>query len=526
MTHDSNDLTLVAAIDAIDGFPDTSTWHVSADGEKNPVAEAVERLLARQTARFEACNREAVSLAAANIRMVEALEFLGRLNAADNEVNTPADFFTFVTGGLAALTDLTGAGTALYVSIANDGKLSELFPSGMAQAEAEAFVESPAFREILSIIPSGADLVPTRLSWTGPQSEDLEHPVLAAPLWVDGRCAGSIFLIGEENGEDFNADSMYILTQLVPDLERVLERLRLTHTLEKRNRELQAEKNKQQELIEQLEAAQSQLMQSEKMASVGQLAAGVAHEINNPIGYVYSNLGSLEKYLENLFLILDAYEASEEAIGDDEVLSGLRQTKRQLDLEFLKEDLPMLMNESKEGITRVKKIVQDLKDFSHVDATEEWHFADLEAGIDSTLNVVNNEIKYKAEVRKEYGAIPQVECLSSQVNQVFMNLLVNAAQAMEEKGAITVRTGQQGEEVWVEVEDTGKGITAEHMKKIFDPFFTTKPIGKGTGLGLAVSYGIIHKHRGRIEVASEVGKGTRFRVWLPMTQQATPAAAN
>jgi signal transduction histidine kinase len=176
------------------------------------------------------------------------------------------------------------------------------------------------------------------------------------------------------------------------------------------------------------------------------------------------------------------------------------------------------MDESKDGITRVKNIVQNLKDFSHVDASDEWHYADLHSGINSTLNIVNNEIKYKANVVKEYGAIPEVECLLSQLNQVFMNLLVNAAHAIEERGTITIRTGQKGDEVWVEVTDTGKGIAPEHLKKIFDPFFTTKPIGKGTGLGLSLSYGIVQKHHGRIEVQSEIGKGTIFRVWLPIKQ--------
>ncbi|MDH4284272.1 MAG: ATP-binding protein, partial [Gallionellaceae bacterium] len=159
-----------------------------------------------------------------------------------------------------------------------------------------------------------------------------------------------------------------------------------------------------------------------------------------------------------------------------------------------------------------------LKDFSHVDAGEEWHYSDLRKGLDSTLNIVHNEIKYKADVVKEYGELPEVECLSSQLNQVFMNLLVNATHAIEERGTITIRTGQQGEEVWMEVADTGKGIKPEHLTKIFDPFFTTKPVGKGTGLGLSLSYSIVQKHHGRIEVESEVGKGTTFRVWLPVKQ--------
>jgi two-component system, NtrC family, sensor kinase len=167
---------------------------------------------------------------------------------------------------------------------------------------------------------------------------------------------------------------------------------------------------------------------------------------------------------------------------------------------------------------RVKQIIQDLKDFSHVDEST-WQMADLEKGMDSTLNVVSNEIKYKAEVVKEYAGLSDVECMPSQINQVFMNLLVNAAQAIEEKGIITIRSGMAGDEVWLEVADSGKGIAPEHLNRIFDPFFTTKPIGKGTGLGLSLSYGIVQKHHGRIEATSELGKGTTMRVWLPLRQE-------
>ncbi|MHB0985498.1 MAG: ATP-binding protein [Sulfuricella sp.] len=275
-----------------------------------------------------------------------------------------------------------------------------------------------------------------------------------------------------------------------------------------------------------LEEAQNQLLQSEKMATIGQLAAGVAHEINNPIGYVHSNLGSLDMYIQSLLGVVAAYEYAESAIADVEVLSQVLAAKRGADLEFLRKDIAALMAESREGITRVKKIVQDLKDFSHVDEAE-WQWTDLRKGLDSTLNIVWNEIKYKAEVIKEYGELPEVECLPSQLNQVFMNMLVNAAHAIEppatspegkERGTITLRCGAEGEEVWVEIADTGKGIPPENLNRVFDPFFTTKPVGKGTGLGLSLSYSIVQKHHGRISVASEAGKGTTFRIWLPIKQ--------
>lgn len=271
--------------------------------------------------------------------------------------------------------------------------------------------------------------------------------------------------------------------------------------------QLLAEKEHQAKLIKQLENARTQLLQAEKMASIGQLAAGVAHEINNPVGYVNSNLGSLQRYVEELIALADSSAAK----------SVPPAPSNQPDLQFIKDDIRQLLQESQEGIDRVKQIVQDLKDFSHVD-TGEWSVTDLHRGLDSTLNIVHNEIKYRAEVIKQYGNLPLVECLPAQVNQVFTNLLVNAAQALEERGKIWVRTGHRDDWVWVEIEDTGKGIAPEHMGRIFEPFFTTKPVGKGTGLGLSVSYGIIEKHGGRIEVASEIGKGTRFRIWLPVSQ--------
>ena len=282
------------------------------------------------------------------------------------------------------------------------------------------------------------------------------------------------------------------------------------------------------ELNSQLQRAQDQLVQSEKLASIGQLAAGVAHEINNPVGYVFSNFGTLEKYLGELFRMLAAYEAAEPLLAGTPAAAKLAALREEIELDYLKEDVPQLMSESREGISRVRKIVQDLKDFSHVDARREWEWTDLHRGIDSTLNIVNNEIKYKADVVKSYGQLPQVQCLSSELNQVFMNLLVNAAHAMpggeKGRGTIHVRTGAEGGDVWVEIEDNGCGIARENLGRIFDPFFTTKAVGQGTGLGLSLSYGIVKKHHGRMEVDSEPGRGTRFRVTVPVSQPLEVAA--
>ncbi|RMD78427.1 MAG: ATPase [Gammaproteobacteria bacterium] len=290
----------------------------------------------------------------------------------------------------------------------------------------------------------------------------------------------------------------------------VIENARLQEEQARRIRELTA-------LNRRLEEAQVQLMQSEKMAAIGQLAAGVAHEINNPVGYIRSNLGALGEYLQAL---LGLAGRAEEALGalppEHPARRAWAEACAAADLDFLREDAPQLLAQCGEGVERVGRIVRDLKEFSHVDEAQ-WQEADLLQGLASTLNIVHNELKYRAEVVRELQPLPPVRCIPSQVNQVLMNLLVNAAQAMEEdrRGTITLRSGSEGPWVWLEVEDTGCGIPRERLGRIFDPFFTTKPVGKGTGLGLALSARIAQRHGGRIEVESTPGRGSRFRLWLP-----------
>jgi signal transduction histidine kinase len=286
------------------------------------------------------------------------------------------------------------------------------------------------------------------------------------------------------------------------------------HQLALANMALETERARQEELIKKLAQVHGQLLQSEKLASIGQLAAGVAHEINNPIGFVNSNLGSLRRYVEDLFKIVSAYEAGESELKL-ETRTSVDKLKKDIDICFLREDVINLLIESMDGMQRVKRIVQDLKDFSSEGGAEKL-LANLEQGLDSTLNVVGTEFKYKATVVKEYAAIPDIECIPTQLNQVFMNLLENAAQAIEVRGTVTLRTGREGDKVWVEVQDTGSGIRPEHLDRIFDPFFTTRDVGKGVGLGLAMSYGIVQKHDGEITVKSDVGVGSVFRVTLPI----------
>jgi len=306
--------------------------------------------------------------------------------------------------------------------------------------------------------------------------------------------------------------------QIEKSLEETVDKRTLQ--LKQTNQVLEQEKEEQIGLNNQLKETQGHLIQSEKMASIGQLAAGVAHEINNPLGYIYSNLNTLKNYLTDLEQVAAmAEKMAGELPAENSLAVEFNQLVKELDLEFLQEDLQDLVKESIEGATRAKKIVQDLRDFSRIDKQEREIF-DVEEGISATLNIVHNELKYKADIVKEYGGIKPIECVGAQLNQVFMNLLVNAAHSIEDFGKITVRTGYDGEKfAWVEVEDTGKGIPEDVKNKIFDPFFTTKPVGKGTGLGLSLSYKIIKDHHGHFEVDSVVGKGTKFRVYLPISHK-------
>jgi len=269
-------------------------------------------------------------------------------------------------------------------------------------------------------------------------------------------------------------------------------------------------------LHQQLKLANSQLLQSEKMAAIGQLAAGVAHEINNPIGFVASNLKTLADYVRQLLSLVD--EMSEWGGLELEVL------KEKYDYAFIRDDISGLLHDSNDGVERVKKIISSLRNFSHV-GDEAFAETDLHEGIESTLNMVNNEIKYKAEIIKEFATIPPLECIGPQINQVIMNLLVNAAQSIEGFGSITLRTHSSEGEVCIEIEDTGSGMTPEITKRIFDPFFTTKAVGKGTGLGLSLSFNIIEKHHGRITVSSTPGIGSCFKIHLPIRQPLVPAIA-
>jgi two-component system NtrC family sensor kinase len=272
------------------------------------------------------------------------------------------------------------------------------------------------------------------------------------------------------------------------------------------------------EALAALRRTQAKVLQQEKMASIGQLAAGVAHEINNPIGFIKSNLGTLGKYLSRLTRFLAVQSECIEASVPPEQAERVREQKAGLKIDYIVGDLDDLIRESLEGTERVRSIVADLKSFSRVDDSE-YKQADLNECLRTTINIVWNEIKYKASLEKELGEIPKTRCYPQQMNQVFMNLLVNAANAIEQRGVITVRSWEEDGHIYVTVADTGQGIPEAHLTRIFEPFFTTKEVGKGTGLGLSITHDIVKKHNGEITVRSEPGKGAVFTVRIPVVEE-------
>jgi signal transduction histidine kinase len=264
-----------------------------------------------------------------------------------------------------------------------------------------------------------------------------------------------------------------------------------------------------------LKNTQSQMLQQEKMATIGQLAAGVAHEINNPMGFISSNLNSLDKYVDKLNDYMSSQSDLLAHVEKMEILTALNDKRKSLKIDFITGDIKDLIEESLEGTERVKKIVQNLKSFSRLDQMDHKP-ANLNECIESTINIVWNELKYKTTITKEYSDIPMVICYPQQLNQVFMNLLVNAAQAIEIQGVITIRTWSENGFVFASVTDTGSGIKTESLSHIFEPFFTTKESGKGTGLGLSITYDIIKKHGGDITVETSLGEGTTFTISIPL----------
>lgn len=279
--------------------------------------------------------------------------------------------------------------------------------------------------------------------------------------------------------------------------------------------ELKLALNALEDSYQKLQDTQAQVIQSEKLATIGQLTAGMAHEINNPVGFVTSNLNTLNKYIDRLVTFMAAQADAVNKSASPRGKEDLADVRRSLKIDYILTDVRKLLAESLDGTSRVSKIVKDLGSFSRVD-TGERAPADLTECIERGVTIVWNELKYKVTLHRDYGDVPKVVCNMQQINQVVMNLLVNASHAMDKPGEITLSTRVEGSWAVIRVADTGKGIAPEHLAKIFEPFFTTKEAGKGTGLGLSISFDIIKQHGGDLSVESTVGLGTTFTIRLPL----------
>jgi PAS domain S-box-containing protein len=306
------------------------------------------------------------------------------------------------------------------------------------------------------------------------------------------------------------------------DLEIRKLNARLEERVLARTRELAASNKRLASAFSDLKQAQARMTQQEKMASLGQLTAGIAHEINNPLAFVSSNIERFDEYFHTLQGLIGSWRHLIQTLPDrdshTDLYRSIQEQERNADLDYISENFGLLMNHTKEGAERIKTIVAQLRGFARL-ADGGFAPADLNAALDECLLFVWNEIKYKATVCRKFGDIPPVECNLGEIKQVIVNLLINASQAIQDQGEITLRTGMNNGRAFIEIADTGVGIPRENLRKIFDPFFTTKPLGKGTGLGLWISTTIVQKHNGTLTAESAPGAGSTFTIGLPIHQQ-------
>lgn len=352
----------------------------------------------------------------------------------------------------------------------------------------------------------------------------LAHGLLYRPLLLAEQVAVRTAELNEANESLQTEIFQHWQTELaLRESERALE-LRVqerTQELAAANGALQVEQAEQRRLIDKLADTRSELVQSKMMAAVGQLAAGVAHEINNPLGFIVSNVSVMERSLASLIEGLDRQSAllAASLLDRPELLAELQHIEAQFDLPFVRQELPPLIRDSLDGLARVRRIVQDLRDFSFVDQ-KDWRAVDLNRSLQSTLSVMAGEFGDRIAVTCNFGDLPPLMCTAPQLSQVFRNILLNAVQAIEGEGQIRIETRREGASVIVDIADSGHGIAAENLERVFEPFFSTRDVGQGMGLGLAVAYHVIKRHGGEITVSSEPGKGARFTISLPLAASA------
>ncbi|HYH99922.1 GAF domain-containing protein, partial [Hyalangium sp.] len=336
---------------------------------------------------------------------------------------------------------------------------------------------------------------------------------LGVPFSVHGELVGMVGIANRPGG--YEEDHIEFLKPLLTTCGIITYARRSEVRRREAEQALEEQRRRQQEELEErvrlvtreLEARQAQLIQAEKLASLGQMAASIAHEINNPVSYVASNVSTLDEYIRVLLQLIGLYHQVEQGLGSSppETVAGLleqvREVREKERLEEILQDLKELLGDSREGISRIREFVQSLKTFVREESGTP-QLADLNQVLQTTLRMLRHEFKHKCEVRTELASLPLLRCFPTQLNQVFTNLLMNAAQAIEQWGEIRITSGLEGSEAVVRITDTGRGMGSETLAKLFTPFFTTKPAGQGTGLGLSICYVIIGRHKGRIDVES------------------------
>ncbi len=425
---------------------------------------------------LEVCNKASPILIILDIRMpvMDGIQFLKHINPS------PHDPYSVIV--------LTGHG--------DDEEIEKCFKMGIS-----AFLSKPFnLYELKGLVKNSSKLKQTQLELKNEMKKHIqfEKELVEYEVKLEG-------MVEERTSKLKDVNS-----KLKNDLD---DRKALEKKLLNEKRELQKAQEDLKNAYAHLKTSQAIILQQEKMAGIGQLAAGVAHEINNPIGFISSNLGTLGRYVEKLtkFITLQTL-----AISSLKVKEDLKEAEKELKLDYILKDIKELVKESIDGAHRVAKIVSDLKNFSRADGQEERALTDINGCIESTLNIIWNELKYKATVKRKYGKIPLTKCYPGQLSQVFMNIFINASQAIDKSGDITINSWQNEDSIFASISDTGCGIPKKNLSRIFDPFFTTKDVGMGTGLGMSISYEIIKKHNGEITAQSEVGKGTTFTVKLPI----------
>ncbi len=470
----------------------------AADYLRKPVSEdtllsTIEFILEKKK---EGKEKEDVKAIKAKLERLELLDLISRAINSTNEINTLLKMALNLTSGF-----IGAEAVSLFLKDENTEELVCYLASGTKGDILEGKRMKKGAGIAGWVAENGKPLLVNDVSKEirfNPEFDRMTgfktRSVLAVPLRAMNRTIGVLEVINKKDNDKFTMDDQQLLYSLANHLAIAVENAKMTEELKRTNEMLEErvrERTKKlEDAITKLTETQNQLIHTEKMASLGIMAAGIAHEINNPMSFIQSNLTIIKDYLKDI------------KIEDREI----------------KEEILTAIDESLEGAQRIASIIKGLKGFARADEGRLEEF-DINQLIEEVLRMIWNEVRYKAEVIKELGDVPKILANRNQIAQVLVNLILNAAQAISTKGRIIIRTYLNGGRLCIEVEDTGCGIPPENLKRIFDPFFTTKPVGKGTGLGLSITLGIIQNHGGEIKVESEVGKGTKFTVFLPLSTE-------